>query len=122
MVTAAIGQDPAAQRKHLLVRADGAGASHQLLDGLPKQNRVRAAGSTARRDARSPRSFARRSSGCPPRCGRPRHGLRRHHHHNRTTRFLETRHRAYARVEDRKQARGSSAPGLDLASRAKASG
>ena len=37
----AIGQVPAAHRKRLLVRADGAGASHGLLDWLTAQNLVR---------------------------------------------------------------------------------
>jgi len=37
----AIAQIPAAQRKQLLIRCDGAGASHQLLDWLSDQGRVR---------------------------------------------------------------------------------
>jgi hypothetical protein len=37
----AIAQVPAAHRKKLLVRADGAGASHALVDWLTGQNRVR---------------------------------------------------------------------------------
>ncbi len=37
----AIAQVPAAHRKKLLVRADGAGASHDLLDWLTDQNRIR---------------------------------------------------------------------------------
>ena len=41
VLTSAIGQIPAAHRKKLLVRADGAGASHDLLDWLTKQNKVR---------------------------------------------------------------------------------
>jgi len=38
---AAIAQVPAAHRKKLLVRADGAGASHDLLDWLTDQNKIR---------------------------------------------------------------------------------
>jgi len=38
---AAITQIPATHRKHLLVRTDGAGASHALLDWLTEQNQVR---------------------------------------------------------------------------------
>ncbi len=38
---AAIAQVPAAHRKKLLVRADGAGASHDLLDWLSEQNKIR---------------------------------------------------------------------------------
>ena len=34
VLAAAIAQIPAAHRRHLLVRADGAGASHELLDWL----------------------------------------------------------------------------------------
>jgi hypothetical protein len=41
VLTGAIGQIPVAHRKHLLVRADGAGATHELLDWLTAQNRVR---------------------------------------------------------------------------------
>ena len=41
VLSAAIGQVPAARRKRLLVRADGAGASHGLLDWLTAQNTVR---------------------------------------------------------------------------------
>ena len=41
VLSAAIGQVPAAHRKRLLVRADGAGASHGLLDWLTAQNLVR---------------------------------------------------------------------------------
>lgn len=37
----AIAQVPAAHRRNLLVRADGAGASHDLLDWLTEQNKVR---------------------------------------------------------------------------------
>ena len=37
----AIAQVPAAYRKKLLVRADGAGASHGLLDWLTDQNKIR---------------------------------------------------------------------------------
>ena len=37
----AIAQIPAAHRKQLLIRCDGAGASHQLLDWLSDQGRVR---------------------------------------------------------------------------------
>jgi hypothetical protein len=37
----AIAQIPAAHRNHLLVRADGAGATHQLLDWLTAQGQVR---------------------------------------------------------------------------------
>ncbi len=41
VLTAAITQIPAAHRKHLLVRADGAGASHELLDWLTDHNQIR---------------------------------------------------------------------------------
>ena len=41
VLTAAIAQVPAGQRKNLLVRSDGAGASHKLLDWLTTQSRVR---------------------------------------------------------------------------------
>ena len=41
VLTRAIAQIPAAHRKHLLVRADGAGATHQLLDWLTAQGQVR---------------------------------------------------------------------------------
>jgi hypothetical protein len=37
----AITQVPAVHRKHLLVRADGAGATHELLDWLTAQNKIR---------------------------------------------------------------------------------
>jgi hypothetical protein len=41
VLTDAIAQIPAAHRKDLLIRADGAGSSHQLLDWLTEQNKVR---------------------------------------------------------------------------------
>lgn len=41
VLTDAIAQVPAAHRKDLLIRADGAGSSHKLLDWLTEQNRVR---------------------------------------------------------------------------------
>ena len=41
VLTEAIGQVPAAHRKNLLIRSDGAGASHQLLDWLHAQDQVR---------------------------------------------------------------------------------
>ncbi len=41
VLTEAIAQIPAAHRKRLLIRADGAGASHQLLDWLSEQGSVR---------------------------------------------------------------------------------
>lgn len=41
VLAAAIGQIPARYRKHLLIRADGAGASHGLLDWLTEQNQIR---------------------------------------------------------------------------------
>src|SRR5680860_1261780 len=41
VLSAAIGQVPAAHRKNLLIRADGAGASHQLLEWLTEQGKVR---------------------------------------------------------------------------------
>ena len=37
----AIAQIPAARRRDLLIRSDGAGASHDLLDWITEQNRVR---------------------------------------------------------------------------------
>lgn len=41
VLTDAIAQLPAAHRKDLLIRADGAGSSHKLLDWLTEQNKVR---------------------------------------------------------------------------------
>jgi hypothetical protein len=41
VLAAAIAQIPAAHRKNLLIRADGAGASHGLLDWLTEQNQIR---------------------------------------------------------------------------------
>ncbi len=41
VLTEAIRQVPAAHRRRLLVRSDGAGASHDLLDWLTNQNQVR---------------------------------------------------------------------------------
>jgi hypothetical protein len=41
VLTAAIAQVPAAYRKDLLIRSDGAGASHDLLDWLTDQNKIR---------------------------------------------------------------------------------
>ncbi len=41
VLTEAIAQIPAVHRKRLLVRSDGAGASHQLLDWLTEQDKVR---------------------------------------------------------------------------------
>jgi hypothetical protein len=41
VLTEAITQIPAAHRKTLLIRSDGAGASHQLLDWLTEQGKVR---------------------------------------------------------------------------------
>jgi hypothetical protein len=41
VLTRAVTQIPKAHRNHLLVRADGAGATHQLLDWLTAQGRVR---------------------------------------------------------------------------------
>jgi hypothetical protein len=41
MLTDAIAQIPAAHRKKLLIRSDGAGASHHLLDWLTEQDQVR---------------------------------------------------------------------------------
>ncbi|MCA1481965.1 transposase, partial [Bradyrhizobium sp. NBAIM08] len=41
VLTEAIGQVPAPFRRRLLVRADTAGATHQLLDWLHEQGRVR---------------------------------------------------------------------------------
>ena len=41
VLSAAITQIPRAHRKHLLIRADGAGASHDLLDWLTTLNQVR---------------------------------------------------------------------------------
>ena len=41
VLAAAIAQIPAAHRKNLLIRADGAGASHRLLDWLTEQNQIR---------------------------------------------------------------------------------
>lgn len=41
VLTEAISQVPAAHRRRLLVRSDGAGASHRLLDWLTEQGRVR---------------------------------------------------------------------------------
>ena len=41
VLTEAVAQVPAAHRKRLLIRSDGAGASHQLLDWLTEQGQVR---------------------------------------------------------------------------------
>lgn len=41
VLTEAIAQIPAAHRKDLLIRADGAGSSHKLLDWLTEQDQVR---------------------------------------------------------------------------------
>lgn len=41
VLTEAIGQIPAGHRKHLLIRADGAGATHRLLDWITDQNQIR---------------------------------------------------------------------------------
>ena len=41
VLTEAIAQIPGTHRKKLLIRSDGAGASHKLLDWLTEQNRVR---------------------------------------------------------------------------------
>ncbi|GMA41767.1 IS1380 family transposase [Mobilicoccus caccae] len=41
VLTDAIAQIPGTHRKKLLIRSDGAGASHKLLDWLTEQNRVR---------------------------------------------------------------------------------
>ena len=41
VLDAAIRQIPRTHRKHLLIRADGAGASHGLLDWLTEQNQIR---------------------------------------------------------------------------------
>lgn len=41
VLTDAIAQVPAAHRQKLLIRSDGAGASHKLLDWLHEQNQVR---------------------------------------------------------------------------------
>ncbi|WP_248583502.1 IS1380 family transposase [Nocardioides sp. InS609-2] len=41
VLTQAIAQVPAKHRKKLLIRSDGAGASHDLLDWLTEQNQVR---------------------------------------------------------------------------------
>lgn len=41
VLTEAIAQIPTAHRKDLLIRADGAGSSHKLLDWITKQNKIR---------------------------------------------------------------------------------
>jgi len=41
VLSRAIAQVPAAHRRHLLIRADGAGATHELLDWLTAQNDLR---------------------------------------------------------------------------------
>src|SRR5271163_750628 len=41
VLAAAITQTPRTHRNHLLIRADGAGASHGLLDWLTAQNQIR---------------------------------------------------------------------------------
>src|SRR5690606_12006346 len=41
VLTDAIAQIPAAHRKKLLIRSDGAGASHQLLDWITERDKVR---------------------------------------------------------------------------------
>ena len=163
VLTAAIAQVPAGHRRKLLVRADGAGASHGLLDWLTGLNtagvhgrrgrsveysrRVRAHRDRPRRDRpgpeagvdaggrrrrRGPRARRRRRDHRPAhdltRRGRPGCGsssaantptparscpcskkpgrvalpsLRHQHRHSGRSGFLEARHRAHARVEDR---------------------
>ena len=44
VLAAAITQIPRTHRKNLLIRADGAGASHGLLDWLTEQNQLRGRG------------------------------------------------------------------------------
>jgi len=72
VLTAAIGQVPAAHRKKLLIRADGAGASHGLLDWITAQNAKR--GRCVQYSVGTPSTswFVTRSSGCRRRRGSPR--------------------------------------------------
>jgi len=79
VLTAAIGQVPTAHRRKLLIRADGAGASHGLLDWITDLNTKRGRsvqyaprGGTPRSGTPSPTRSARPSPG-----SRRRHGSRR---------------------------------------------
>ena len=65
----AIAQIPAGHRKKLLVRCDGAGASHDLLDWLTAQGKVRGRSLEYSVGSRSPRRSATRSAWSPSRCG-----------------------------------------------------
>jgi hypothetical protein len=77
VLTDAIGQVPAPYRRRLLVRADTAGATHELLDWLHEQGHVRG------RSVSTPSDFlcikaslsTMPSTSCPSRRGRPRSTL-----------------------------------------------
>src|SRR4051794_13915616 len=69
VLTDAIAQIPAAHRKDLLIRADGAGSSHKLLEWLTGQGKVRAERSSTAWGTRSPKSSGRRSSSSRRRSG-----------------------------------------------------
>jgi hypothetical protein len=70
VLTAAIAQLPAANRRRLLVRADGAGASHGLLDWLTGVDAKRGHQVEFRSGSPPPRRSATRSAGCLRRRGR----------------------------------------------------
>ena len=71
VLTAAIRQIPAQMRSRLLVRVDGAGASHELIATCCRC-RPGAAPCCSPAAGRSPRPMSRRSGCCPPPPGRPR--------------------------------------------------
>jgi hypothetical protein len=70
--TEAISQIPAQHRKDPVIRCDGAGASHQLLDWLVAHGRVGGRRLDYSVGYRSPRRSATRSRSCPPTCGHRR--------------------------------------------------
>jgi len=79
VLTAAIAQVPTQHRRKMLIRADGAGASHGLLDWLTALNAKRGRtveysprGGTPRSGSRSPTRSATRSARSRRRRGRPR--------------------------------------------------
>ena len=71
VLTAAIRQIPSRMRSRLLVRVDGAGASHELITHLLSLA-GRAAPSCSPAAGPSPGPMSRRSGCCPPPAGRPR--------------------------------------------------
>ena len=61
----AVAQIPAAHRRDVLIRSDGAGASHALVDWITEQNRIRVDAWTIRSASRSPRRCAGPSRTAP---------------------------------------------------------